>query len=126
MYGKYVKVFVWILAALVFSMLTLAAAPDVSAVHKMHVDVWVEDGATIMGEAYYHGGKVVNGKVEVFAPNGDKLGDTTTSEDGEFSFEAKYHCDHKFVITDGGHRGSATIPAEDLPENLPRYDFDPE
>ena len=96
-------------------------APVAALAHKMHVEVYVTSGALIEGEAYYHGGKVAGGKVEVFAPDGKKLGETVTDDEGLFQFEAKHHCDHKFVVTDGGHRGEAVLPAEDLPTSLPGY-----
>lgn len=81
----------------------------------------MRDGAVIAGEAYYSGSKVVGAKVEVFAPDGVKLGETVTDENGAFKFEAKFKCDLEFVVTDGTHRATATIPAADLPDTLQEY-----
>ena len=103
------------------TLIVLLAAPVAALAHKMTVDVYVASGAVIEGEAYYHAGKVAGAKVEVFAPDGKKLGETVTDEEGLFKFEAKIRCDHKFVVTDGGHRGEALLPAEDLPSHLPEY-----
>ena len=89
--------------------------------HSLHLDIWVDEGATILGEAYYHEGKAAGAKVEVFAPDGGKLGETKTDDEGAFGFEAEFYCDHKFVVTHAGHRATAVIPAEDLPEDLPAY-----
>lgn len=103
------------ICVLVFSL----AAPLYA--HHLHIDVYVEAGATIRGEAYYHDSKAAGAKVEVFAPDGKKLGELKTDENGEFVFEAKFKCDHKFTVTDSGHQASASVPAEDLPDNLPDY-----
>ena len=78
-------------------------------------------GRTIEGYAYFPGGgRAKNMKVHVFGPNDTKLGQTTTDGEGEFTFEAKSRCDHKFVIdTADGHRASHTVPAAELGEDLP-------
>lgn len=107
--------------ALYLILVLLAVSPVAALAHKMHVDVYVSAGATIEGEAAYHGAAVAGAKVEVFAPDGKKLGETVTDKQGLFTFEAKYKCDHKFVVTDAGHRGNAVLPAEDLPDDLPPY-----
>jgi nickel transport protein len=101
--------------------LLLLLLPASALAHGLHLDVYVVEGASIEGEAYYNGAKAVGAKVEVFAPDGRKLGETKTDENGMFTFKAEYYCDHRFVVTDAGHRASATVPAEDLPSDLPKY-----
>ena len=103
------------------AVLFLLVSPLAAWAHGLHLDVYVVEGATIEGEAYYHGAKAVGAKVEVFAPDGKKLGETKTDEEGLFIFKAEFRCDHRFVVTDSGHRATATIPAEDLPGGLPDY-----
>ncbi len=99
----------------------LLVSPLAAWAHGLHLDVYVVEGASIEGEAYYHGAKAAGAKVEVFAPDGKKLGEMETDEEGMFVFKAEFRCDHRFVVTDSGHRATATIPAEDLPGDLPAY-----
>lgn len=109
-------------AALAVAVL-LAATLALAAAHKMHVDLYLGEGATIEGEAYYSAeSKVAGATVVFFAPDDKKLGETRTDDNGAFSFEAKYRCDHRVTVTLGGHRGTATLPAEDLPDSLPPYE----
>ena len=109
------------------SFLALASAlllfmPVPSIAHSLHLDVYVESGATIRGEAYYHDSQAAGARVEVLAPDGEILGETETDEEGLFTFEASFRCDHRFVVTHMGHRATETIPAEDLPDSLPPYE----
>lgn len=87
--------------------------------HKVKVFATAE-GATITGYAYFPGGGKVRGKpVAVVGPNGRSLGQTRTNRDGEFTFTAKFACDHKFVVETGdGHRAEYTVAAEELGEGL--------
>jgi nickel transport protein len=103
------------------AVMLMLVAPVAAMAHALHLDVYVVEGANIEGEAYYQGAKAAGAKVEVFAPDGKKLGETKTNDDGIFTFKAEYRCDHRFVVTDLGHRASATVPAEDLPDDLPAY-----
>ena len=108
------------LLALASALLLLLPAPSLA--HSLHLDVYVESGATIRGEAYYHGSQAAGARVEVFAPDGERLGEMETDEEGLFAFEAGFKCDHRFVVTHMGHRATETIPAEDLPDWLPQYE----
>lgn len=93
--------------------------PQTAALHKLRVEAYVNEGASVVGSATYEGSAVREAKVEVFAPDGKKLITTKTGDIGEFKFEVECRCDLKIVVTDGGHRGVAEIPAEDLPDDLP-------
>ncbi len=108
------------LLALASALLLLLPAPSLA--HGLHLDVYVESGAAIRGEAYYQDSQAAGARVEVFAPDGEKLGETETDEEGLFAFEASFRCDHRFVVTHMGHRATETIPAEDLPDSLPPYE----
>lgn len=105
-------------AVMMFAVLCAAMLQNVS-LHKLRVEAYVDEGATVVGSATYEGEAVRGAKVEVFAPDGNKLHAIKTDDAGEFSFVAECRCDLRIVVTDGGHRGVAEIPAEDLPDDLP-------
>jgi nickel transport protein len=109
--------FVALIALLSLCSTTIFAA----GLHGIRLVVGVGEGASIVGEVYYGGAKVPGAKVEIFAPDGEKLGETFTDDQGRFVFVAKYKCEHKVVVTDGGHRAVETVRAEDLPDTLPAY-----
>lgn len=102
---------------LLLALLALTAA----AGHKMTVEAYVESGASIVGEARYHSTPVAGAIVRAFAPDGAKLAETKTDEAGRFTFTAQYRCDHRIEVNDAGHKGTVTVPAGDLPQNLPAY-----
>lgn len=97
----------------------MIAAPTSASLHRLRVEAYVDEGATVVGSATYEGSVVRNAKVEVFAPDGKSLLTTKTDDSGEFRIETECRCDLNIVVTDGGHRGVAEIPAEDLPDDLP-------
>lgn len=105
-----------IAVALAAALLLMAAG-----FHKMTVEAYVESGAKIVGEARYHSTPVTGALVRALAPDGAKLAETKTDDAGAFSFTAKYRCDHRIEVNDGGHKGTITIPAGDLPASLPAY-----
>jgi len=96
----------------------LAAAP--AHAHKLKVFASAE-GATISGYAYFPGGGRAQGlKLVASAPDGRKLAEATTDAKGEFSFLARFRCDHRLAVeTVDGHRATFTVEAEELPESLP-------
>ena len=91
-----------------------------AAAHLVHVDAHVH-GHTIHATAYYHGDTPVrNAKVTAYDPAGETLAETTTDEDGKFSLEARYRCDHRLVVDTGdGHGTEYTVTAAELPGDLP-------
>lgn len=97
---------------------TLCPAPAFA--HKLNLFAYVE-GRTLHGEAYLRGGDPVRGAaVTVFDAEGRKLGDATTDEEGKFTFDAQFGCDHKLVVDAGaGHCAEYTVPADELPGDLP-------
>lgn len=98
----------------------LALWPDPVLAHKLNVFAWVE-GRKIIGEAYFRGrAPLAGGAVTVFGPAGDKLGQTTTDQQGKFHFEPKLRGDHRIVVDAGdGHAESFTVGADELPADLP-------
>lgn len=104
-----------LIAILIFTLSTNAFA------HKMTVEASVESGATVVGSAHYGKTPVVEAEVRVIAPDGKILLKTKTNDKGEFTFEVTHRCDLKIEVREGGHKGTTTLPAEDLPADLPPY-----
>ncbi|NIA21644.1 MAG: carboxypeptidase regulatory-like domain-containing protein [Anaerolineaceae bacterium] len=99
----------------------LSAGGKQALAHRVNIYAWSEAGSAIRGEAYFPGGgKAKNATVEVFAPGGRKLGETKTDDAGQFTFQARYRCDHKFVANLGdGHGATYVLKADELPAALP-------
>jgi nickel transport protein len=100
--------------------IALALFPVPAMAHKLNLFVNA-DGKTIHGEAYFRGHVPARGaKVVAWAPGGEKLGETTTDDDGKFTLAAAYRCDYKLVVDAGdGHGAEFTLPADQLPQDLP-------
>ena len=88
--------------------------------HKLTVFAAVQ-GTKISGEAYFRGGAPVRkATVAVLGPKGEKLGETTTDEEGKFTFVPRVRCDHRLVASAGeGHAAEFTVTADELPRGLP-------
>jgi nickel transport protein len=88
--------------------------------HKVFVFGSVR-GQLIAGEAYYLGGDPAAGvRITVLDPAGKMLGETTTDEEGDFTFQPRVRCDHRLVADAGmGHQAEHTIEAAELPAELP-------
>ena len=88
--------------------------------HALNVYASVQ-GQTIRGEVYFRGRvPAQDAKVEMFDPAGEKLGQTTTDEQGKFSWEVRFRCDHRLVANAGsGHGAEYTVEAAELPDDLP-------
>jgi len=93
---------------------TSALAHGVTVIAHAH-------GDSIHGEADYQGNiPVKNAKVTAFDPAGQEIGQTTTDEQGRFTLKARFRCDHRLLIDTGdGHGTEYTVPAAQLPKNLP-------
>lgn len=107
------------------ALFALAAALSASPAwaHSMHVFVSVE-GDTVRGRAYFRGGTPARGiAVTAYAPENEAIGQTTTDDEGRFSFVPKSRSDHRFVVDSGdGHGAEARIAAAQLPDSLPPLD----
>lgn len=88
--------------------------------HEIHISAHAH-GTSIEGEAYSHDkSPVPNAKVTAFDPAGEKIGETTTDEKGEFRLEPRFRCDHRLLLDTGdGHGAECTVPAAQLPASLP-------
>lgn len=104
---------------LLFALLALTAGRQAAYAHKLKLFATAE-GNTIAGRVYFSRGQSArNVKVQVFGPQGRKLGETSTNDTGRFIFQAQFLCDHTFTAQTGdGHAASYTVKAEELPESL--------
>jgi nickel transport protein len=110
----------WAAFLLVLSGTLFQAAP--AWAHKLFVFAAVR-GKVIEGEVYYQGGDAARDiKMTVLGPDGAKLAEATTDQDGKFSYEPRFLSDHKLVADAGfGHRTETTVPAAELPQDLPLF-----
>lgn len=88
--------------------------------HKLIVFAAVQ-GKTIQGEAYYQDGSPAqSAAVSILGAAGETLGTTTTDGEGKFTYQPRSRRPHRFVVDVGlGHRAEYTVPAEELPSDLP-------
>ncbi len=98
--------------------LLLAASPAFA--HRVHVSAHAL-GTKIFGEVEFSGDVAVkNAKVIAYGPAGEKIGETTTDEQGKFSLEARFRCDHRLLVDTGdGHGAEYTVVAAQLSTSLP-------
>ena len=102
----------------VAAVLLLVAGP--AQAHKVIASVWA-DGADIEGEVgFSNGDMAVSGTVvEIFDPNGKKLGETQVGEEGLFRFTPTAAVAHTFKANLGaGHVAQTVLAVEDLPPGL--------
>ncbi|NQT17355.1 MAG: carboxypeptidase regulatory-like domain-containing protein [Planctomycetes bacterium] len=108
------------LALSIPALLVALGASQPALAHKVVVFATV-DADTIRGEAYFRGGDPVRAaKVSVVGPDQNPLGETTTDDEGLFTFTARSRVSHTLIVDAGeGHGGQYTVPADELPKNLP-------
>jgi len=101
--------------------LLLAALTAPAQAHRVNVWACVESGSTVKGSVGFPGGGKARGvTVTVLAADGSVLGQTTTDDQGEFSFQARFRCDHTFAAdVSDGHAARYTLRADELPDTLP-------
>jgi nickel transport protein len=94
--------------------------PSPVSAHKLTVLAETE-GSLIRGRAYYYGGTSAQGApVVLLDDGGEKVGQTTTDQEGKFRLVAPYRCDYRVVVDPGdGHRAQYDLPASALPASLP-------
>ena len=108
----------WI-ALLALAML-IGPFSSAAVAHKLVVFATV-NGKTLEGEAYFHGGAAVhNAKVTIVGPQERVLGETTTDDEGLFTFDVVWRCEHTLIVDAGeGHDGRYAVPIDELPDDLP-------
>jgi nickel transport protein len=94
--------------------------PEPANAHKVVVFATCT-GKTIDGEVYFQGGAAArNVRVTLVGPEDQVLGETTTDDEGRFTFPVRFRCDHKLLADAGeGHAAEYTVPADELPDGLP-------
>jgi nickel transport protein len=97
-------------------------APSIALAHSMEIFAAVE-GKTIQGKASFHDGTPArNADVKAFDPAGEEIGRTKTDDQGKFSLEARFRCDHRLLVdTNDGHGAEYTVFAKNLPADLPPH-----
>ena len=107
---------------LLAAMLLPAALAARAEAHNLVVYA-TADGSTVTGRAYFvGGGGAREAKVAVLAPDGSGLAETVTDAEGNFRFEATRRVDHEILVRAGaGHQGAYTVPASELPGDLPAF-----
>jgi len=100
--------------------LSVFTVPRTALAHKVNVFAYVE-GDTVITESYFNDGrKCRDCVVEVLDDKGRKLLEGKTDEEGRFSFRPPARTTLLIRLTASmGHLAEYTIPATDLPENLP-------
>lgn len=103
---------------LILSMLTsLFAAPALA--HKVVASAY-PSGTVIEGQIGFSNGDMAKGaRVEVFGPDGGKLGETATNDEGEFTFKPSQAVAHEFTSNLGaGHLATFTVSRADVEQVL--------
>jgi nickel transport protein len=87
--------------------------------HSIKVFAMVE-GDVISGYAYSRGGdRIRNQPIVIQDADGVVFGETTTDDNGEFTFPATQRIDHVIILeTADGHRASFSVSADEFPETL--------
>jgi nickel transport protein len=95
-------------------LLLFASAPVLA--HRLDVEAHVVDGQVLVEALYSHGEPVPEAAVEVTDPDGNVLIEGQTDAKGTYRFTLTAIPAHINVVvkTNDGHRGSTTLPREDL------------
>ncbi|KKJ77900.1 hypothetical protein WH95_05615 [Kiloniella litopenaei] len=106
-------------AALVLASFLIFGLSSNAWAHKV-ISAAYPDGNLIEGEIGFSNGDMAkNLLVEVFDTAGNKLGETTTDEEGFFVFTATKKIDHIFRANlSAGHIAMLTVTADELPDDL--------
>jgi len=107
-----------LLFAALILMVGLMAAAGPAAAHRVTIFAWVE-GQMVHTQSKFSGGKKVKqGRVAVFAPDGVRLLDGRTDDQGAFAFRIPQETSLRVELTAGaGHKGHWLIPLEEIRGN---------
>lgn len=85
--------------------------------HGMKIEVSISENGTVSGVAKYSAdAPVANASVTVTNTDGEKVYTGKTDENGAFTFQVTEQDAYTIKVRQGGHQGTYTIKAEDLPE----------
>ena len=110
------------LIALLAALAVVAGSGAPAMAHKVVASAWA-DGADIEGEVGFSNGDMAPAAslVEVFGPDGAKLGETEVDDEGVFRFTPTQPVPHTFRVDMGaGHVAETTLSVEELPIALRR------
>ena len=62
---------------------------------------------------------VANAKITAYSPAGQRLAEAVSDDKGEFRLTVTKRCDWRIVADAAGHRAECTVPASELPADLP-------
>ncbi|MFH1488323.1 MAG: hypothetical protein ABII06_05425 [Pseudomonadota bacterium] len=102
-------------AALFLALLLGPFFPADGHAHKVYIFAWTE-GETVHTDSYYpNTKKVINGTIRVYNPEGEKLLEGKTGEQGAFSFQIPQKTDLKIVLEASmGHKTEFLLPADEF------------
>ncbi|MEH6629850.1 MAG: hypothetical protein V7776_03435 [Halopseudomonas aestusnigri] len=108
-----------ILSGLVFATIFAVGTMTNAWAHKV-ISAAYPDGNLIEGEIGFSSGDMAkNVPIVITDPDGNKLGEVTTDEEGLFSFIATQKVDHIFrADLSAGHIATFTVLADELPDDL--------
>jgi nickel transport protein len=104
-----------ILFTAVIFQLVFIAAPEMCLAHKVSVFAWVESDTVYTLSKFSGGKKVKKGRIGVYDPEGKKLLDGLTDDQGEFAFKVPQTTALRVELTAGaGHKGHWLVPLEEI------------
>ena len=97
-----------------------ACCISTAAAHGIHLSAHAH-GDSIHGSAHFNDDTPVRGaKVLALDSTGEKIAETETDQQGEFTVKAKYRCDHRLLLDTGdGHGAEYLVTAAQLSPDLP-------
>jgi len=106
-----------LLYALVAVILTAGSLvrPTSALAHKVSLFAWVEED-TVYTLSKFSGGKKVNkGRLVVYGPDGNKLLEGVTNDQGKFAFKVPQKSDLRLeLIAGSGHKSHWRVPLEEI------------
>ena len=103
-----------IFAAAIIS-LVFFTAPEITLAHKVSIFAWVESDTVYTLSKFSGGKKVNNGQIVVYDPEGKKLLDGLTDDQGEFAFKVPQNTALRVELVAGaGHKGHWLVPLEEI------------
>jgi nickel transport protein len=120
-FGKRLR---WALLAIIACSITDMV--QASSAHKLYIFAAVQ-GDGIEGEVYYQGGDPAPDiQIIVTGPDGTTFDQSVADQAGRFRFEPRWKMDYRIVADAGfGHRAEYTVPADELPQDLPVVGAEP-
>jgi nickel transport protein len=100
--------------AAIFS-LVFVTAPEIARAHKVSIFAWVESDTVYTLSKFSGGKKVKKGRIVVYDPEGKKLLDGLTDDQGEFAFKIPQETALRVELVAGaGHKGYWLVPLEEI------------